>query len=311
MPHKNTTLQVSVTSDTGIGRRGSRLRWAAASLACGAGLLLASCSSPQTLQGSQTPPDRQPVVFENQLPITVTRVSDGDSLRAQSEFGELEIRLLGINAPESDECFGDASRELLEGLVESAPSLSLAPWPAELDQFGRTLAHLVTPSANLNLAMLDSGGAFARSQSDHTLVEEFENAEHFAAENALGLWSACESSFIGELAISALNADAEGNDNLNPNGEWVEIANMGDATVDLDGWSVRDESTRHRYTFDGIALTAGSTIRLFSGCGTDDLDSDPMEVYWCDPQPPIWNNDGDTGFLLDATGQIVTSRRTP
>src|SRR5688572_30825785 len=40
------------------------------------------------------------------LDVIVTTVSDGDSFRAEAPSGAIEVRLLGLNAPELDECHG-------------------------------------------------------------------------------------------------------------------------------------------------------------------------------------------------------------
>ena len=42
-------------------------------------------------------------------------------------------------------------------------------------------------------------------------------------------------------------------------------------------------------------------MRLFTGCGTDVAG----EVYWCEEGSAVWNNSGDTAFLLDPSGNTV------
>ena len=101
--------------------------------------------------------------------------------------------------------------------------------------------------------------------------------------------------------------NAPGDDRENPNGEFIVIENVGDAEVDLEGWAVRDESTRHRHTFSSLVVAPGQQLRLRTGCGELDLSSDPIEAFWCDPEPPVWNNSGDTAFLLGPNGGIADS----
>ena len=104
------------------------------------------------------------------------------------------------------------------------------------------------------------------------------------------------------VAIIDLNPDAEGRDNENPNGEWIEIYNAELAPVDLTGWGIRDESTRHRFTFpDRFMLAADASVLIRSGCGTDTA----AELFWCDPDGPIWSNGGDTAFLTAPSGASV------
>jgi len=40
-------------------------------------------------------------------------------------------------------------------------------------------------------------------------------------------------------------------------------------------------------------------IRVYTGCGTNTDTS----LYWCS-QGAVWNNSGDTAFLLDPSGNI-------
>ena len=243
------------------------------------------------------------------LAITIDRVSDGDSVRASSDQGDLEIRLIGVNAPEADECFGDSAAEILASILDRE-EVTLHPWPAELDDFGRELGFLVAGDQFVNLALVEQGAVVARAQSDHDFVTEFENAEAAASSAEVGLWApdACGEPSGSEVEIVDANADAPGNDQENPNGEWIEIENVGNAPASLDNWSLRDESTRHRYDFPATSLQPGQRVRIFTGCGADTPADDPGELFWCSPEPPVWNNGGDTAFLLDANGSIVDSR---
>lgn len=240
------------------------------------------------------------------LEIEITRVSDGDSVRATSSERDLEIRLLGINAPEQDECFGQEAADELERLL-SAGNVSISPWPPELDDFGRELGFLVADGVLVNLSLIETGHVVARAQSDHGLDTEFEEAERNASDVGLGLWApdACGAASDAQLVIVEVFENAPGDDRENPNGEYVVIENVGDAEVDLAGWGIRDESTRHRFTFDSLIVGPNEQVRLRTGCGETDLNSDPIEAFWCDPEPPVWNNGGDTAFLLNPNGGIA------
>ena len=240
------------------------------------------------------------------LAITITRVSDGDSVRADSAEGDLEIRLLGINAPEQDECFGSEAETALETLLNGA-DVTLHPWPGETDDFGRQLGFLVADDVFVNLALIETGHVVARAQSNHGFDREFEDAEMSASNRSAGLWApdACGTPTNAELRIVEVFEDAPGDDRQNPNGEYVIIVNDGSATVDLNGWAIRDESTRHRFSFPDMTAPAGIEIVIRTGCGDNSFDTDPVEVFWCDPEPPVWNNGGDTAFLLDPNGAIA------
>ena len=243
----------------------------------------------------------------NGLAIDVTRVTDGDSVRATSSAGDLEIRLIGINAPEQDECFGPEAGVQLEGLLDSG-EVTLHPWPAELDDFGRELGFLVADGVFVNLSLIETGHVLSRAQSAHDFRDEFDEAESTAADSAVGLWAAdaCGDPVDGDLVITEVFENAPGDDRENPNGEFVIIENVGDTTVQMQSWGLRDESTRHRFSFPDVEVGPGERVRIRTGCGSDDRSADPIELFWCDPEPPVWNNDGDLALLLDPNGAIVS-----
>ncbi len=273
----------------------------------------ASSSSSTTAGQPATPPASTTAVAPAgaSLALEVTDVIDGDSLRGRGAGQELEIRLVGVNAPEGDECLGDAARQRLEELLTVGP-VELRPWPAERDEFGRTLGLLTAGDVFVNLALLESGHAVARAQSEHPFRREFEAVEAAAAAGRRGLWAedACGPPAGSQVEIVELMANAPGDDRQNPNGEFVVIENRGDADVDLEGWMIRDESTRHRFVFPAVVLEPGQRARLRSGCGDNELGANPLELFWCDAEPPIWNNDGDTAFLLDFAGNTVDFLRS-
>jgi len=308
-------VQVAVTSGTGLHRKSTIfLNFITFVLVAVTGVACASSdpdeASTTTMGTTETVLRRSNEIGPDDpgLEITVVHVTDGDSLRAESDEGELEIRLLGLNAPERDECFGDVATDELRSLVATGPVM-LHPWPGETDQFGRQLGFLVANGTFVNLSLIESGHVVARAQSDHGFEEEFEAAERTASASGIGLWApdACGAPTDAEVEISMVQEDAPGDDRENPNGEWVLIENIGTSATDLDGWILRDESTRHRFEIPPVTLEAGSWVQIFTGCGVDVLESTSMELYWCDPEPPVWNNDGDTAFLLDPNGAIADS----
>jgi len=73
--------------------------------------------------------------------------------------------------------------------------------------------------------------------------------------------------------------------------------------LDLNGWTVADESASHRYTFRNLIVQPGASVTLYTGCGTD-TDTDR---YWCNTGSAVWNNTGDTVFLRDPNGNLVIS----
>jgi len=88
--------------------------------------------------------------------------------------------------------------------------------------------------------------------------------------------------------------------------EYVEIANQGDAAVDMSGWHLHgsrdDQSLADDYFFpSGFVLQPGQPVRLHSGEGG--TDSPPTDIYWT--EKTVWNNTGETVYLRDAAGNLV------
>ena len=102
----------------------------------------------------------------------------------------------------------------------------------------------------------------------------------------------------------ALAYDPPGsNDNQNLNEEWVALQNTGRLEVGLSGWGIKDESASHRYAFpNDFFLGPGSLVVVHTGCGADGSE----HLYWCNTGSSIWNNSGDTVFVSDPAGNIVT-----
>jgi len=85
--------------------------------------------------------------------------------------------------------------------------------------------------------------------------------------------------------------------------EYVQITNTGTNAVNLNSWKITDEGAKHTYTFPSYALSAGSTVTLISGLGTNSADS----LYW-NKDIFIWNNDGNTAYLYNAQGTLVSQK---
>lgn len=232
--------------------------------------------------------------------ITVLEVYDGDTLLVSLEGAEEEVRLLGINAPERDECFGSEAREALAGRLVAGPlRLDILE---ERDQFGRLLAYAYAGENLLNLSLVTDGFALAL-QDDHSMTAEFLQADERAFSGGLGLWAAdaCGSPSSAPVTLLRVEYDPAGPDEDDLNGEWVLLGNLSDQDADLTGWVLRDESSQHRYRFPaGAVLAPGQQVAVHTGCGEDT----PGDAFWCSGGP-VWNNGGDTALILDPAGNVA------
>jgi micrococcal nuclease len=244
---------------------------------------------------------------------TVTAVVDGDTIDVMIDGrGPDTVRLIGINAPEDGECLaresGTALAELLAGEEGTKGPFTMTGDVSNRDQYGRLLRYLwLEDGTFVNEFMVRWGGAIARDYPpDSSHAARLAAAQALAEADLAGLWvpDACGTATKAEIAISGMHPDAAGNDHENRNDEWVDLTNTGTTTVDMTGWVLKDESSTHRFHFPPtFALAAGAEVRIYTGCGTQI----ETELHWCNGSA-VWNNDGDTAFLLDNAGNIVDSR---
>ena len=124
----------------------------------------------------------------------VVGVSDGDTLKVlvQSPTGPVEkkIRLLGIDAPEKKQAFGEKAKYFLSGLVFQKEVEVLSQ---KKDRYGRILGKIFFQGQDINLTLVAAG--YAWHYSRYAKDQEKEDQKRYAAamreakEKQLGLWS--------------------------------------------------------------------------------------------------------------------------
>lgn len=229
-------------------------------------------------------------------------IHDGDTVDVGTADGTVTVRLVAINAPERGECFADQALDHLVGTLEGATVLIET---AGIDQFDRTLAHVFAADRHVNLDMVAMGLALA-STPDETdpYRAAILDAEESAYSNRTGLWATDACGDPGEppaLSIDtrASQPDPDGPDEANLHAELIVIRNEGDEPVDLDGWMIRDESARHRFTFAANASIApGESLAVTSD-----------SPGWEPGDGPVWNNGGDMVLVQDPDGNVVARWR--
>ena len=134
-------------------------------------------------------------------PAYVTRVSDGDTVKARTADGrELKIRIIGIDTPEkfatrtgSAECFGEEASAFAKSVLQGKRvELESDPTQDRKDRYGRTLAHVYV-GGELYAALAARGGyglayVFKRPSLRTAEIAAAENAGRKAG---AGLWTAC------------------------------------------------------------------------------------------------------------------------
>jgi micrococcal nuclease len=137
-------------------------------------------------------------------PVTAVSVTDGDTIDVVRFDGRLEsVRMIGVDAPESGgpyrdvECFGLDAADFLARQIDEGGQLYLERDLEDRDQYGRLLRWVWLERDEdvflLNEALIRSGYAERyRDTPNRRYVSELVEAEEFAREYGLGLWSACE-----------------------------------------------------------------------------------------------------------------------
>ena len=238
----------------------------------------------------------------------VVAVTDGDTIDVRIDGSVETVRLVGINAPERGECLADEAERWLRDRVDGR-SVELVRDVSDRDRYGRLLRYVELDGADVGVELVRAGLALAREYPPDTgRAAEYQLVQEAAEDAGAGMWAAdaCGGGATGaEVVISEIRFDADGDDNMNLNDEWVRITNEGASTVDLTGWVLKDTSASHRYSFpSGFVLGAGASVTVRTGCGTDSA----TDLHWCNEDSAVWNNSGDTAFLLDPNGNIVDSQ---
>lgn len=230
---------------------------------------------------------------------TVKEVTDGDTLTLQN--GD-KVRLIGMNAPEINQPNYAEAKQKLESLT-LGKSVRLDYDVQKTDQYGRTLAYIYVGDMFVNLELIKSGFAVVETiQPDSLHSDLFVKAEADARKNCFGMWEGlCHPDASACIQLASIHQSST---SANLNDEWVMIQNTCSVSQNLSGYLVKDSSASNSYTFKNVQVASKKSIKLHSGCNADSN----SDFYWQCParQFPVWNNAGDSAYLYDGTGKLVS-----
>lgn len=132
-----------------------------------------------------------PAKIQETFTAKVVNVSDGDTVKVyRLGVPETKVRLLGIDAPEKNQPFGQKAKEALNAKVAGKVVIVEAGKP---DRYGRLLARLKLDGKDVNLSMVEEGWAwhyaqYARSQYLGD-AEAYAAAQGRARSAHVGLWA--------------------------------------------------------------------------------------------------------------------------
>ena len=130
--------------------------------------------------------------FTQDYNMTVTEVIDGDTFYLGN--GD-KVRMLGINTPESGRPYAQEATDFLTNMILGKEiSLVNDSKNGDSDSYGRLLAHVYVNDTFVNYEIIKAGYAFWYPYTSGTDFDtEYEEAQTFAANNTVGLWT--ESSY--------------------------------------------------------------------------------------------------------------------
>ncbi|WP_162847195.1 thermonuclease family protein [Mucilaginibacter gracilis] len=117
---------------------------------------------------------------------TVTRVIDGDTFVIES--GE-RVRMVGINAPEISDLYGQEAKQHLQQLIEGK-EIELLPdhLSKNHDRYSRMLRYAVLNGVDIDKQMLLDGFAVAYLKFKFDKPDEYKQAQIDAQNNSAGMW---------------------------------------------------------------------------------------------------------------------------
>ncbi|MEZ0289214.1 MAG: thermonuclease family protein [Methylophilus sp.] len=110
------------------------------------------------------------------------RVLDGDTVIIRDQGNTYRLRLLDIDAPESQQTYGKQAKRSLMALCNG----KIAVQPAGTDLYGRTLGHLSCNNIDASQYQVAQGMAWFNSR--YSTREELASFQLQAQHQALGLW---------------------------------------------------------------------------------------------------------------------------
>jgi endonuclease YncB( thermonuclease family) len=265
---------------------------------------------------------------------TVTFIADGDTVDVDIDgdgtHRAKKIRITGIQAMEQSsypvssarrrgDCHAVEATDRLEALLRAG---NMRVRIAAQDPTSRSRGRLLRAIAvKLNHKWIDMGRVLMQEgqalwlpyHGEYAWNRDYSLLQARAQAAGLGLWDS-DYCGIGPGDTANLrmwvNWDADGNDDLDPNGEWIRIKNTDPVNaMDLGGWYVRDSGLR-RFTFPpGATVPAASEVTVYDGRG----DSTADEFYWGLRFPAFENVTrdekamGDGAYLFDPQGDLRLS----
>jgi micrococcal nuclease len=171
-------------------------------LACLA--VVASCANKQHQSADSASSQRQrPAAKATE--VTISKVTDGDTIHVKIGEQDKTVRLIGIDTPETHkpgvpvECGGKEASANMARLAPIGAKARLTPDPGQdmTDRYGRMLAYVSVNHRTLQLEQVYDGWAevYVYQGKPFSRVDSFRRAEGVAKRAHRGVWSKCNADF--------------------------------------------------------------------------------------------------------------------
>lgn len=223
-------------------------------------------------------------IFQNeQQTVSVNRIVDGDTI--DTSIGK--IRLLGINTPEKGEKYSTEAKTFLERQVLNK-TVKIEFGKEKKDLYGRYLAYVFSEGKNVNLEIVKAGFAnpYFPSGKDNYYSLFFE------------AWEKCTENYCKKSEDKCGNCIVV--KELDKYEQKVIFSNKCNFNCNISNWDVKDEGRKH-FIFNNSVIYANSELKLIVENKTDTKTT----KYW-KRETYVWTSSGDTLFLRDSAGNLVT-----
>jgi endonuclease YncB( thermonuclease family) len=122
------------------------------------------------------------------------RAEDGDTIRFVDGSGRAPIRLLQINAPDLDECYGRQAHRYLSQVLARGERLSIIEdTTLKADRYERQWLYLRSAARNINVQMVRRGYAvpYFMLGERGDFADRISEAAQDAEDHRRGLWGRC------------------------------------------------------------------------------------------------------------------------
>lgn len=231
----------------------------------------------------------------------VEKVIDGDTIKIIIDGTTYTVRYIGVDSPESqnDEWMGQEAKDENIRLV-LGQDVYLEKDVSETDVYSRLLRYVyLTDGTFVNAELVKLGVAESLAYPPDTKYQAIlDDLELEAIANGIGIWQSAPTPKPSNTPLdTAENIQIT---SVDKQAEYVDIKNLGNITVSLNGWMLRSERGDQDCYLNGN-LDPGVTLRIWALAADDE-----EEGYHCNKGSNIWNNSElDPAVLFNSSHQEV------